>query len=479
MTLKTALYDYQQQAAEKLLGLRIGALYMEMGTGKTRAALELVCHRLNSGKINHVIWLCPCSVKNNLQIDLDKHCDNWQPDITICGIETLSSSDRENKRLMQITADKQCMLIVDESNLVKNPFALRSQNIVKLAERCRYKLILNGTPISRNEADLFNQWYLLDPRILGYKSYYSFAANHLEYDDRTHRIRRILNVNYLTEKIAPYAVQLKKSDVLQLPKKHTTTYDFRLTAEQRQHYYDVADKFLSVDVLDTDMETVAIYRALTALAEVASGRLITSTVRQPIRHVPFFDNPADNPRIKALLKAIDYYFDTGERSIIWCKYTHEIKDIQAILHERGETVASFYGELSQKKRQAELERFRNGARFLIANKTCAGYGLNLQFCHNAIYYTNDWDWATRAQSEDRIHRIGQEHDVHLIDICSDMAIDERILKCLYRKESLAERFKQQIKANNAKIWLTTKGDLYDTNRVDGGAEAPRDTAICS
>ena len=118
---------------------------------------------------------------------------------------------------------------MDESNLVKNPFALRSIHITNIASRCPYRLILNGTPISRNEADLFSQWYLLDPRILGYKSYYSFAANHLEYDDNTHRVRRVLNVDYLTEKISPYSVQLKKSDVIKLPAKRMTTRKFYLT----------------------------------------------------------------------------------------------------------------------------------------------------------------------------------------------------------------------------------------------------------
>ena len=99
MKIKTDLFEYQRAAVDKLSRLRVGALYMEMGTGKTRVALELVSRRLDAGKVDMVIWLCPCSVKNSLRDDLDKHAEEWQNQITICGIETLSTSVRAYKEL--------------------------------------------------------------------------------------------------------------------------------------------------------------------------------------------------------------------------------------------------------------------------------------------------------------------------------------------------------------------------------------------
>lgn len=38
----TELLPYQREAVTKLLPSRVGALFMEMGTGKTRTAIELV-----------------------------------------------------------------------------------------------------------------------------------------------------------------------------------------------------------------------------------------------------------------------------------------------------------------------------------------------------------------------------------------------------------------------------------------------------
>ena len=55
---------------------------MEMGTGKTRVALELINIRLQKDRIDHVIWLCPCSVKENLKRDIIKHTGEEQECIT-------------------------------------------------------------------------------------------------------------------------------------------------------------------------------------------------------------------------------------------------------------------------------------------------------------------------------------------------------------------------------------------------------------
>lgn len=83
----------------------------------------------------------------------------------------------------------------------------------------KYKPILNGTPLSKNEKDLYQQWRILDRHILGYSSFWSFAANHIEYDSKV-RIRRCLNLDYLSEKIAPYTFQVKRNECVGLPAKN-------------------------------------------------------------------------------------------------------------------------------------------------------------------------------------------------------------------------------------------------------------------
>lgn len=452
--LKTGLFPHQARAVEKLLPIKVGALYMEMGTGKTRTALEMIKRRQEAGKIDRVLWLCPCSVKTSLRADIKKHAEGALSFIAIHGIESLSSSVSLYAALDHFIASGKTMLVVDESNLVKNSAAIRTQRITRLARGCAYRLLLNGTPISNNEADLYAQWYLLDWRILGYRSYWSFAANHLEFDHRFQsRIRRVLNVDYLADKIAPYSYTVKKADCLSLPGKRALKAGFSLTPGQRAHYESTMRAFLGTFAeRGGGISDIAIYRTFIALQAVTSGHKMLSAPEESIRHGPMFDSLYENPRIQCLKKVLKR---AGEKVVIWVKFTHELFDIQKILQEEygRDSTALFYGGISQRCRQQELERFGASARFLIANKSCAGYGLNLQYCHTAVYYNNDWSWATRAQSEDRLHRLGQAHDVEIVDIYAEDTIDQRILACLERKENLAERFRSELKRRNGVLWL--------------------------
>lgn len=457
MELRTELFDYQKAAVEKLIHIKVGALYMEMGTGKTRTALELIQCRMNTGKVNHVLWLCPFSAKTNIRAEIRKHSDLYESCLVdIVGIETLSTSKRENARLLGIAVQKKVFLVVDESNMVKNPFALRTEHITNLASKCPYRLILNGTPVSRNEADMFAQWYILDWRILGYQSYYSFSANHLEYDEKFRgRIRRVLNVDYLTDKIAPYSVQIKKEDCLDLPPKVYDTRYFDMTEEQTMHYMDVLDSYLSCDVIGTDMESVAIYRTLNALQQVCSGRFVEGDARKPTTHCPFFKAPEENPRIQALLDIV-WHLEPGEKAVIWCNFQHEIDAVISVLEKRGYTCVEFTGRIPHQKRDEAVQKFTGDTQFFVANKACGKYSLNLQFCHNAIYYNNDWDWATRAQSEDRVHRVGTDERVFITDIVCYSGIDRQVMSCLSRKESMEDSFKRHLEEKNYKEWLIGK-----------------------
>lgn len=448
MRLITELFDYQRQAVEKLSHVKVGALYMEMGTGKTRTALELIHLRLIAGKVSQVLWLCPYSVQRDLPELLSEHCDDFMHICRIAGIESLSSSVRLKMELLEYVSSAPTYLVVDESLLVKNPFAYRTENVIEISKKCIYKLILNGTPISRNEADLFAQWYILDWRILGYTSYYSFSANHLEMDqEHPGRVRRVLNKDYLARKISPYTFECMKSDVLQLPNKKYRRYAFDLEEDQEEHYAEISDRLLmSVD----EFRPETIYRLFGALQAITSGFFVNLNRSDTHSTLLRMKSPEDNPRIQALLEII--HSIGKEQAVIYCKYTQEIVDIVDVL---GDRALPFYGEMSTKDRQKNKTLFKQGnAQYLVANKSCAQFGLNLQFCRNEIFYNNDWDWGTRAQAEDRLHRAGQKRKVRIWDIYAANTIDSTILRCLDRKERMSDLFKAEVAShNNAKNFL--------------------------
>lgn len=459
------MMGHQQTAVSKLSRVKVGALYMDMGTGKTRTALELAVKRLNAGKVDCILWCCPVSVRQTIADEVDKHVAGatWeivQPKairdshahVYIAGIEGLSSSISLNARLMELVESRRCFLVCDESSLIKNHMANRTLALWRLAERCQYKLILNGTPLSNNEQDLYSQWYFLDPRILGYNSYYSFAANHLEFDpDYPQRVVAAHDVELLTRKIQPYTYQVRKRDCLDLPPKSYSWRYCDMTLRQRAIYEDAKDKIL-MDIDPDGWETHTIYRLFTALQKVVSGIQLDRT--------PIFSAPSDNPRVRALIETIED-LPADAKCIVWCKYTHEIDTVRQMLEPYG-GVATIFGGVAPKIRDKELNRFREDARFLVANKRVGAFGLNLQHCSYAIYYSNDFSWETRTQSEDRIHRAGQVSNCHIIDIVCSESIDMRIQRCLARKEQLVNVFRKEIDRTK---------DKTDWRRwIDGGEE---------
>lgn len=457
MTFLTDLLPHQIPAVDKLGKLKIGALFMDTGTGKTRTALELLKQRLDKGYIDKVLWLCPCSVIENLKQDLIRHCGDIPPEIKICGIESISASGRIYLELLEYI-DSKTYLIVDESSLVKNPKAIRSQRIEMLADKCTHKLILNGTPITRCEADLYQQFRLLDWEILGYKSYWSFAANHLEYKEvrvpgggkvRTNQIVRCHNTDYLAAKVDPYSYQVKKEDCFELPKKCYSIQTAYMTYDQAWHYDEVKEDFLSqVDELDSS----TIYRLFTACQHVASGRKV-SDEKGYIETSDLFNSWRENPRViclQSLVKRID------GKCIIFAKYQREIEEIKAMLDANGLSWAEFTGNVSLKDRDKSIEEFRGDTQFLLANKTCGAFGLNLQFCHNMIFYSNDFNYGTRLQAEDRIHRFGQTEECWIYDIVMEHTIDGFINDNLGKKGGLVEAFKKEMKKMKEKDKETTK-----------------------
>lgn len=429
MTLNNELLPHQREAVEKLIKLRVGALFMEQGTGKTITVIEMSRIRYEAGRIDSVIWLCPCSAKQNIKREILKQAPPELAKIfIICGIETLSTSIRANAFLLSHVQAHKTFLVVDESLLVKNHKACRTKNITAISKYCPYRVILNGTPVSKNEADLFAQFYILDWRILGYRTFWSFAANHLEYDEFG-KLSRVLNVDMLTKKISPYSFQICKDECVKLPRKRYCMEYFHLTQEQFFEYSGAAATLLEQV---NEYHPSTIYQLFSGLQAVISGKkLIFSDHGRHFESVEMFSDPMQNPRIRTLLDVVP----DDEKTIIFCRYESEISQLCSLLPN----AVRFDGTIPLKERDHNLQLFRDEKMYLIANKACAGYSLNLQFCHNIIYMSNDWELGKRLQSEDRVHRLGQDHVVNITDICAEGTLDERIIDCLCRKENLLNR----------------------------------------
>ena len=442
----TALFPHQVPAVEKLLPLRVGALFMEMGTGKTRCAIEMAVRR--QARISRVVWFCPVSLKLTIAAEIAKHTSGEAvyvfddspavPDVFwyVVGIESMSSSDRVVLAVNSLV-DSDAFVIVDESSYIKGHASKRSMRIAEISKRARYRLLLTGTPISQGVEDLYAQMRFLSPDILGYNSFYAFANNHLEYSEKyPGMIVRALDTGNLAEKIAPFVYQVTKAECLDLPEKlHDARY-FPMTDEQRGGY-ERAKMEILLSVEDDDLTSYTIFKLFTALQQIVCG--FWSREGETIVY------PHD--RLTVLQETIRS-IPAGEKIIVWSKLVRSLDEIAAALSvEYGpQSVAQLHGRLSEAERAGEIERFRGDARFLIATQSTGGHGLTLNEAHHAIFYSNEFKYSNRVQAEDRCHRIGQESPVTYIDLVCSHSIDDRIMAALEKKQDAVKVFKRKIDA---------------------------------
>jgi SNF2 family DNA or RNA helicase len=452
-TSRTALLHHQGEATAKLLPARVGALFMEMGTGKSRTAIELA--RLRQGKIDSVVWFCPVSLKETIRREILKHTDCPATDIHvfddhtsettvlavrwyIVGIESMSSSARVIFTVRKLITAR-TLVVVDESGYIKGARSRRTERITLLARDARYRLILTGTPLSQGIVDLFAQMRFLSPKILGYRSFHQFCANHIVWSERfPGLIEGEKNRAYLAQRIKPYVYQVTKDECLTLPDKLFSARYCRLTQQQAEAYAAAKERFLLDELPDDDAwgRSLAIFRLFTALQRIVCGhqRAADGTLTSyPSR------------RIETLLHVLGE-LPNAEPVVIWAKYRQSVTDIGAALVDlrSADQIHEYHGGLSDRARQINLDAWRDRGGALVATQAAGGHGHDMTAARYAIYYANGFKYSERQQTEDRLHRIGQTRAPTYIDLWCDAGIDTRIDQALARKANAVAAFRDEV-----------------------------------
>ncbi|MDY0071839.1 MAG: DEAD/DEAH box helicase [Thauera sp.] len=454
----TDLMPHQHPAVAKMLPSRVGALFMDMGTGKSRTLIELA--RLRQHKWDRLFWFTPCALRDNVRDQLLTHT-NLPPEsiavwragrlrraeierarVHVVGIESMSSANSVIFAYNDLCTPSS-FVAVDESEYIKGNRAKRTQRITHMSARARYRAILTGTPFTQGAVDLYSQMQFLSPKILGYRSFWAFANNHLQFEERmdergrlrrTGRVVRTFNSEYLAARIAPYVYQVRKDECIDLPSKLYDGVRFSMTEEQRDLYERAKNELLEVSYIE--WQPFHIYRLFTSLQTIVCGFW---------HRTPGELLTARHRRVDVLLATLAQ-IPPGEQVVIWAKYRYAVEQITEALSETygADQVCPYHGDISESARAAHMERWRAGARFLVATQSIGGHGLTLNEAAYMVFYADGFKYAERVQAEDRNHRIGQtRRPVYITLECMD-SIDERVHKALRRKEDALWSFQKQV-----------------------------------
>jgi SNF2 family DNA or RNA helicase len=368
--------------------------------------------------------------------------------ILIMNVEALSTKKGTSVANDFLKLNPDSFVAVDESTTIKNRQAQRTKNIIKLGKQAKYKRILTGSPITKNPMDLFSQCAFLNSSILGFDSYYAFQGRYAVVTQRKfgarsfQQITGYRNLEELNCKIEKHSHRVLKEDCLDLPDKIYMQRQVTLTSEQENAYKQMKEYALAMLDRGELATTQSVLTQILRLQEICCGHLRTDDGEiQPL---------ASN-RMNEMLDVIGEMIG---KVIIWASYVYDIEQIQETLAGKfgAESVVTFYGATPQDERDNIVATFQDPdspVRFFVANPRTGGFGLTLTAATTVLYYNNSYDLEIRLQSEDRAHRITQNHHVLYVDLVSPNTVDEKIIKALKSKINIA----QQVLGEEAKGWL--------------------------
>lgn len=318
-------------------------------------------------------------------------------------------------------------IILDESQQIKN----KDSKVFKATNElnARHKISLSGTPIENSLADLWSQMQFINPNLLG-----SFPFFQREFitpiekrndEDKKARLRSL---------VAPYMLRRTKEEVAKdLPPLTVSLHYCEMEPEQKKLYEKEksAARNLLLDNFQSDNPQfqVVVLQTLTKLRQL---------VNHPKLIQPDFDK--ESGKFTEVLEQWDVIRRSGHKALIFSSFVKYLDLFRKDFEAKNQAFSWLVGDLTQKQRQAEIEKFQENdavQSFLISIKS-GGAGLNLTAADYVFILDPWWNPFTEQQAIARAHRIGQDKNVIALKFITKDSIEEKILKLQERKTQLAE-----------------------------------------
>lgn len=437
MAIKTPLLKHQAEDLPILKDKTFYAMLYDCGCGKTLETLAIIDDRLKRFPAYKTLVVCPNTLIENWQEELEKHTDLTS--VALRGstgkrIEKLKARahifliNYEGTRLIpdQLIASKFDLIVCDESQNLKGHNTQQSKACFRIAMSIPHRLILTGTPIHNTPLDCFGQYRVLSPDIFG-TSFFRFRARYSIMGGFLNKqVLKYINMGDFKNKIMKCSVIRKKEEVLDLPPRTYETIRVELSDEQRRMYNQLRDSFIT-EMKDAIVTAPVIITRLIRFSQITAGFYKDITGKET--------SYEKNSKQEWL---IEWLKDHGHKTVVFVRFIKELKDLEKRLEHEGISARSMYGETRERIALVKEYNETPGIQVFIGQLDTAGAGINLQSAAYCVFLSNNYSYGDREQAESRIHRQGQKAgNCTFIDVVSRDTIDERVLKVLKRKESLA------------------------------------------
>ena len=437
--LKTDLYPYQREGA--LFAVRTGRCLLgdDMGLGKTIQAIAAVELMVKLFQIGKVLIISPTSLKYQWKTEIEKFCDRTAQVVEGLNHQRLGfyRSDsfyklinyellaRDLDRIREWSPD---LIILDEAQRIKN-WKTRTAKTVKELEST-FAMVLTGTPIENRIEELHSLMEFVDRHHLG--PLYRFVHNH-KVVDAGGKVVGYQDLEKVRHSLQSVMIRRKKSEVLkELPARIDQNFLVPLTPQQQEihdEYKDIVARLVAKwrryhFLCEADQRRMQISLAMMRMAADNTYLVDHETI-----HGPKLDE------LEILLREL--VVEGGEKAVVFSQWLRMTELIENMLKKNDIGYVHLNGSVPSKKRGGLMKQFKDDPDCKVFLSTDAGgVGLNLQSGSLVVNVDIPWNPAVLEQRIGRVHRMGQDRTVRVVNFVSRASIEERILDLLRFKKSL-------------------------------------------
>lgn len=455
---RTPMWQHQKVGFYFAYNKRAALLAMDMGTGKSKVAIDLC----NARRSACVVILCPKSVAGVWVREFAKHSKaEYFVENYVIGNTAKASKKLEMRESLHwahkrprvhIINHEACWrkkmaealkalpidcLIVDECHRAKDPKGRFSNFCYELSLYSHFVLGLTGTPMAHSPLDIFAQFRFLDCAIFGL-NVHRFHHRYAEFEKieevggrfvdgrrvggRTvNRILRVKNEAELSKEFYRLAYRVDSS-VLGLEKPAFLSYPLQLS-DMARPIYDDMDEWLVAEI---------------GAGRVTAANCLAKTVR--LRQIATGFAQPEGKKIEQVsahkyAAILDIMTDAGEPLIFWCNFKPEIE----LVREAAKKVGLRYGEISGRVHDLTEHGQMPPDKDVMAVMIKSG-GLGIDLTRSALgtivsptFSRGDYDQILKRQ-----HRPGQKRFTRFLQLQTSNTIEPIIYKALEKRKSVIE-----------------------------------------
>ena len=324
-------------------------------------------------------------------------------------------------------------IILDESQVIKNPASMLYRTVVRL--QSEFKLVLTGTPIENSLTDLWTQLNFVNPGLLGdlafFRREFAKPIEKMGDDEKELKLRKI---------IQPFILRRTKEMVARdLPPVTEQTVFCDMTDEQFKVYDEekssVRNSILkSIASTGLEKSAIVVLQGLMKLRQLSNHPVLANE-----------EYPSGSGKFETVLQDMESVIAEGHKILVFSSFVKHLDLYAEELRKKRIRFAMLTGASTKREKIVNSFQLDPENKIFLISLKAGGVGLNLTAADYVFILDPWWNPASEMQALNRAHRIGQYKSVFVYRYITSNSIEEKIVRLQEKKSKLADIF---ISSNN-------------------------------